>query len=58
MNYKHPPSPTNIRRTELLERFGIVPTIRRKRDLRPSFMDQIDKCKDDSARRLLLGVSK
>lgn len=41
------------RRDDYVKRFGL----KRKHRLSPHFMDQLDKCKDDSARRVLLGVS-
>jgi hypothetical protein len=53
-----PPSPLDPRRREIFERFGVPLTRRRLWGLTEEMMDQIDRCKDDSARRIMLGVSK
>ena len=48
--------PPNLRREAYVERFHLTQK-NMKRYLSNSFMDQLDRCKDDEARRLLLGVN-
>ena len=44
----------DARRIAYAERFGLSP---KRGRLAKCFMDQLDKCKDDESRRILLGVS-
>jgi hypothetical protein len=54
-----PPNPNTPRRVALCEKFGVAMTNRRmKINLSIAFMDRLDACKDDEARRILLGVSR
>ena len=48
--------PMEQRRAAVSMRFGL--NKRQVEYLSPSFMDQLDRCKSDEARRLLLGVSE
>ena len=48
----------DMKRLAYCQRFGLRPSKARKRDLSAAFMEQLEKCKTDAARRLLLGVSK
>ena len=48
---------TNIRRALLLGRLGITYS-RPSREMPTSKMDQLQMCKDEAARRLLLGKSE
>lgn len=45
----------NMRRITYVQRFKL--TLRQACDLDVQFLDQLDACKEDAARRLLLGVS-
>ncbi len=45
------------RRLSFIARFELRRTERTRRMLSDTFMDQLDACADDEARRLLLGVS-
>jgi hypothetical protein len=46
----------NLRRVTYVQRFGL--TLRQACDLDVQFLNQLDACKEDAARRLLLGVSE
>ncbi len=47
----------DLRRYAYCDRFGIAPSASRIRDLTEQFMDQLDRCQSDEARRILLGIS-
>ena len=47
----------NERRLAYIERFDVWPT-KPYRELPKSLLDQLDACKDDEARRLILGKSR
>jgi len=50
--------PNYHRRIWFIRRYRLCNTKRTMLKLRISFMDQLDRCKDDESRRLLLGVSR
>lgn len=55
---KHPGGrPPNKRRRYYMQKYGVHPFNARK-ILRELKMDQLDACKTEAARRILLGVSK
>ena len=59
MNHGPVRSPRRIRCDEIVEKYGLVITRRRRmRDIPQSLIDQIDRCKSEEAKRLILGVSK
>ena len=45
------------RRLAYMERFDVWPS-KPYRELPKSLLDQLDACRDDAARRLILGISK
>ena len=51
-----------LRRRMYMWRFSLAKELlydyARRRDLNAGFLDQLDNCADDAARRLLLGVSR
>lgn len=49
-----PPNPNDPRRIAMLKKLGLPVTKKRLHGLRVPFMDQLDRCKDDASRRLLL----
>ena len=49
-------SAPDLRALARMEEFGLTCEVP-SRDLPPRFLDQLDACKDDSARRILLGTS-
>lgn len=54
---KHPGGrPRDERREAYTARFGLKRTHRAQRDLTQRLMDQLDGCKDDEARKVLLGI--
>jgi hypothetical protein len=50
--------PRMQRRMETCEKYGVQPTRKNMYLLNEELLDQLDRCADDAARRLLLGVSK
>ena len=55
---RHPGRPEkDWRRSELMRKFGFT-LFNPARDLTQTELDQLYACKDDSARRLLLGISE
>lgn len=48
----------NPRRKEFCERYGLTPRQMRSLSIGGMLLDQLDRCKSEAARRLLLGVSK
>lgn len=57
---KHILGPMDAKRDEYCRRFKIFPKNRRQqmRMMKASFIDQLDRCADDSARRVLLGIGR
>jgi hypothetical protein len=49
--------PCDPRRQMYADRFYLTEKVA-KHGLTDAFLDQLDKCKDDASRRLLLGVSR
>jgi 5-methylcytosine-specific restriction endonuclease McrA len=45
------------RRARYVAQYGLPPVMQNGHVLTQQFMDQLDRCKDDAARRILLGVS-
>lgn len=53
-----PGRPSEERRAMYISRFNIAPQRKMWRFLTPEFMDQLDACKSDEARRILLRSDK
>lgn len=53
-----PSNLNNPRRMWFIERYHLPVTKKTMAKLRVQFMDQLDRCSSDEARRLLLGVSQ
>ncbi len=48
----------NARKNYYILTFGITDTIKHRLILTEAFMDQLDRCKDDDSRRILLGLGR
>ena len=58
ITFKHSPGPVpNPRRVMYAKRYGLN-TVKRVKFLTNTVMDQLDACKDESARRVLLGIRR
>jgi DNA-binding transcriptional regulator/RsmH inhibitor MraZ len=53
-----PISDETLRKMQIILRFELPNTHRTALKLKRSFMDQLDQCKTDEQRRILLGISK
>lgn len=53
---KHPGRPRDERREAYTVCFALKRTQKVQRNLTQRLLDQLDRCKDDEARKLLLGI--
>lgn len=53
-----PPVTDTEYREAIIQRFNILPIQQMARKFNPAFIQQLRMCADDSARRLLIGISE